>query len=105
MEHDADRFGELIEQRLVRRIEALERRQLQYALDLAFEDERQYQHGAWRPVAEAGSDPDIIGRQVVEHDLLFLNGALTDDALAQLDLLPKSLSTFGSVAGQQSHMD
>ena len=34
VEHDADDFGQLIEERLVRRVEALERRQFEHALDL-----------------------------------------------------------------------
>ena len=41
VEHDADAFGELIEERLVRRIEPLERRQLHHRLDLSFEHDRQ----------------------------------------------------------------
>ena len=37
------RFGQLVEERLVRRVEALERGQLEDALDLAFEDDRQHE--------------------------------------------------------------
>ena len=43
VEHDADRLGELIEQRLVGRVEPAEARQFQHAADLALEDERQDQ--------------------------------------------------------------
>ena len=42
--HDADRFGQLVEERLVRRVEALERRELEHAAHLAFEDDRQHEH-------------------------------------------------------------
>ena len=101
VEHDADRFGELVEQRLMGWIEAFERGQLQDAFDLPFEDQRQHQHRSRRPIAQAGRDPDVIGGQVVEHDFLFLDGALSDDALAQIDLLSESLASLGGIAGQQ----
>ena len=42
VEHDADALGELIEERLVRRVEPLERGQLEHGLDLAFEHDRQH---------------------------------------------------------------
>ena len=38
VEHDADALGQLVEERLVRRVEALERGQLEHALDLALEE-------------------------------------------------------------------
>ena len=41
VEHDADRLGELVEERLVRRVEAVEGGQLEHGLDLALEDDRQ----------------------------------------------------------------
>ncbi len=41
VEHDADRFRQLVEQGLVRRIEAFEGRQFEHALGLAFKDQRQ----------------------------------------------------------------
>ena len=101
VEHDADRFGQLIEESLMRRVEALERGQLQHALDLSFEDDRQHEDAARRRVAQAGRDADVVGRQVVEQDLLFLEGALADQALAQADLLAERLPSFRGVAGQQ----
>ena len=41
IQHDTDTFCELIEERLVRRAEALERSQFHDRLDLSFEDNRQ----------------------------------------------------------------
>ena len=43
VEHDADALGQLVEERLVRRVEALEGGQFQDGLDLAFEDDRQHE--------------------------------------------------------------
>ena len=72
VEHDADRLGELIEKRLVRGVEALERSQLQNAADLPLEDQRQHKNAARCRVAQAGRDPDVIGRDVVDLDLFLL---------------------------------
>ena len=71
VEHDADRLGELLEEGLVRAVEALERGQLEHAADLTFEDQRQHEHAARRRFAQAGRDANVVGRQVVEQDLRF----------------------------------
>ena len=44
VDHDADRLGELVEERLVRRVELLERRELHDAAHLALEHHRHHQH-------------------------------------------------------------
>ena len=36
-------------------------------------------------VAQAGGDADVVGRHVVEQDLLLLDGALADQPFAQAD--------------------
>ena len=86
VEHDADALGQLVEEGLVRRIEALERGQLEHALDLALEDDRQHDDVLRRRVAQAGGDADVVGRHVGEQDLLLLQGALADQPLAELEL-------------------
>ena len=56
VDHDADGFGQLVQEGLVRGVEALERGQLQHAAHLALEDHRQHDHvhaprlrsGRWR---------------------------------------------------------
>ena len=53
VEHDADRLGELIEERLVRRAEPLERRELEDGLHLAFEEDGQDDDVERRRLAEA----------------------------------------------------
>ncbi len=86
------------------RIEAFERGQLQHAFDLPFEDQRQHQNRARRPVPQAGRDLDVVGWQIVENDLLLFDGTLSDDSLAQFDLFTEGLASFGSIAGQQCQL-
>ena len=42
---------------------------------------------ARRRVAEAGRDADVVGRDVRQEDLLLLERALADEALAELERL------------------
>jgi hypothetical protein len=42
VEHDTDAFRELIQERLVRRIETLDRREFHHGLHLAFKHDRQH---------------------------------------------------------------
>ena len=60
VEHDADRLGQLIEERLVRRVEALERRQLEHALDLPSKMTGSTMMLQRRRLAEAGGDADVV---------------------------------------------
>ena len=57
VEHDADAFGELLEQRLMRRAELLERCQLEHGLHLTFEQHRQHDDAARRRAAQSGARP------------------------------------------------
>ena len=101
VEHDADRLGELVEKRLVRRIEALERGQLQHTADLSFEDQRQHKDASRRGFAEAGADPDILGRSIVQLDLFLVDRTLADESLADVDPPSVLLLAFRRIAGQQ----
>ena len=56
VEHDADAFGQLIEERLVGRAEALEGGQLEHGLDLALEQDRQHDDVGGRRLAQARGD-------------------------------------------------
>ena len=62
VQHDADALRELIEERLVGRIELLERRQLHDRFHLAFEQDRQDDDVQRRRFAQAGADLHVIGR-------------------------------------------
>ena len=87
VDHDADRLGELVEEGLVRRVEALERGELDHAAHLALEDHRQHQHVGRRLLREAGGDAEARRRHVREQDLALLERALADQAFAQPDFL------------------
>ena len=65
VDHDTDRFGQLIEEGEVDLAERLERCQLDHGLDLAFEQHRQDDNVGRRRFAETGTDLDVIGRNVV----------------------------------------
>ena len=101
VDDDADALGQLIEERLVRRAEALERRELEHALDLAFEDDRQHEDVLRRRRAEPGEDRDVVERHVRQQDLLLLDRALADEALAQLELAADRALALRAVAREQ----
>jgi hypothetical protein len=85
VDHDADRFRQLVEERLVDVAEALERGELEHAAHLAFEHHREHEDVARRAAAQARGDAQVIRRRVVEEDLALLEGALADEALAHAD--------------------
>ena len=64
VEHDADRFGELVEERLVRRVEPVEAGQLDDRLHLAFEHDGQHDDVQRLGFAEARRDLDVVGGDV-----------------------------------------
>src|SRR5690348_15120652 len=98
VDHDADRFGQLIEELLVRGAEALERRELEHAPYLSFEDDRQHEDVLrWRR-AEPRRDRHVILRNVREQDLRSLDGALPDEPFAQLELAAERALALRTVA-------
>ena len=76
---------QLIEEDLMDRAEGVERRQLDHGLDLALEQDRQHDDVERRRLAEARTDVDVIVRRVRHQDALFLERALTDQALADAE--------------------
>ncbi len=64
VDHDADRFGELIEERLMRRVETVEGGELEHAAHLAFEHHREHQHVQRRGLGQARGDAECLGRHV-----------------------------------------
>ena len=61
VEDDADRFGQLIEEQEVRRLERRQGRQLDDRFALAFEQHRQHDDAARRRLEGAGGDADGVG--------------------------------------------
>jgi hypothetical protein len=101
VQHDADRFGELVEERLVRRVEPVEAGQLEDGLHLALEHDRHHDDVQRLGLAEPGRDVDVVVRDVGEEDLLLLQRALPDEALAELELVVDVLPLFVGVAREQ----
>ena len=56
VDHDADRFRQLVQEGLVGRVEAFHRGQLDHAAHLAFEDDGQHQHVERSRLRQAGGD-------------------------------------------------
>ena len=80
VQHDADAFRQLIEEREVDVVEALERREFDDGLHIAFEQDRQDDDVVWRGFAQAGVDLDVIAGDVRDEDALLLERALADEA-------------------------
>ena len=74
------------------RAEGVERRQLDYGLDLALEQNRQHDDVQRRRLAQAGADVDVVVRHVRQQDALFLERALTDQALADPESIRDALA-------------
>ena len=94
VEHDADRFHELIEQRPIGFREARERGQLHHGVNLTFEEDRQHDDVERLGLAEAGGDLNVVVRDVRQQNALLLERRLTDDALADAEFLREILSLF-----------
>src|SRR5207248_3137691 len=72
VEHDTDRFGELIEERQVDIAESLERCELDDRLHLAFEQDRQNDNVQRRRLAQTGIDLNVIGWDIGQQDAILL---------------------------------
>ena len=99
--HDADRFDELIEERLVRRAELFERGQFHDRLDLAFEQDRQHDDVRGRRLAQTGGDLDVIGGRLVSRMRSFSKRGLADQSFAERKLVADVLAAAEGIAGQQ----
>ena len=87
VEHDADRFHQLVEEALVGLVELAERGQLDHRLDLVLEQGRQDVDVRRRGMAEARADADEVGRHILEEDRPAVRRGLPDEAFAQVELL------------------
>ena len=92
---------ELLEEREMRRAEALEAGQLDDRLDLALEDDRQDDDVVRRRLAQAARDRDVFLRWIHQQDALLLERALADEALAELELVRDGLALDERVARQE----
>ena len=95
VEHDADRFGELIEERLVRRVERSNEASSSTAFTWPSKTTGSTMMFCGAALAQAGGDADVVRRHIGEQDLLLLQGALADQALAQAELVADALLAAG----------
>ena len=86
VQDDADTFGELIEKRLVRRIETA-RAEESSITAFTWPSKRIGRTTMFvgARFAEAGADLNVIGRHVCEEDAFFLQRRLADKSFAELE--------------------
>ena len=87
VEHDADGLRQLFEERQVRDVERLERREFNHRFRLAFKQHRQHNDARRARGGEARFDVCVIRFYVVEQDALLLDGALADETFADENVL------------------
>ena len=92
VQHDADRLGELIEERLVDLAERQEARELDHRLHLALEQDGQDDDVARRRFAEAGRDLDVVVRNVLQQNRLLLERRLSDESFAGREAIRRRAS-------------
>src|SRR5207302_9398837 len=83
VQDDADAFCELIEKRLVRRIELLERGKFHDRFHLALKQDRQHHNVHRRRFAQSGANLYVVGRHAREQDALFFQRRLADKSFAE----------------------
>src|SRR5439155_23341555 len=86
MEDNADALRQLIEKRLVRRVETLERRKFHDCFYFSFEEDRQDHDISRARFAEARAHFHIIGGYVGQKNTLFLQRRLPNQALSQFEM-------------------
>ena len=101
VDHDSDRFGQLVQEGLVGRVEALHRRQLDHAPDFPFEDDWQHQHIQRRHLGQPGRNPQAVRDRRDQQDFFLVVRALSDQALAEVDLLAVRALAVRCVTGHQ----
>ena len=86
VEHDADAFGELRQERQVGLRERSQRGQLDDRLDLTLEQHRQHDDVARRRLAQARADVECSSAESsVKQNASFFHGALADQAFADAE--------------------
>ena len=83
VQHDADRFGELVEEGLVDLAERQEARELDHRLHFALEQDGQDDDVARRRFAEARRDLDVVVGNVLQQNRLLLERRLADESFAR----------------------
>ena len=101
IEHDADAFGQLIQERLVGGAEFVERGQFHHRLDLPFEYHRQHDDIQRCRLTQTGADRQVVSGHAREHNFFFFESALSDQSLTQFESIVHVLALAIGVTGQQ----
>ena len=101
MKDNANALGQLIEERLMCRIETLERRKFHDCFYFSFEQDRQDHDISRARFAEARAHFHITGRHVDEKNTLFFQRCLPNQALSQFEMSLYAVPFGVSVTGQK----
>ena len=101
VEHDAERLGQLLEERLVDVGEVVQRGELDDRHDLLLEEDGQDHDVLRRRLAEAARDLDVVGRRLGDEDRLGLERRLADERLADLEAVRQRLARLVAVGGDE----
>jgi hypothetical protein len=98
VQHDSDRFHQLVEEALVSLVELVERGELDHRLHLILKQGRQDAHAGRLGVAETRTDPDEVRRNVLQEDRSAIRRGLTDQTFAKVEPLLQLTLVLGAVA-------
>ena len=104
VEHDADRLGQLLEERPVDVAEWAQGRELDDGKYLVLEQHRDDDDVYRRRFAESARDLDVIVRRLRDQDRLLLQRSLTDESFTQLEMVRDGLAVLVSVARDQGQL-
>jgi len=95
----------LLEEALLNGREALERGQFDHRQHLVFEEHGEDDQVDRHPLAETGADANVILRSLGDQDRLLLQGGLTDERLADLELVRDVLALLVAVGGDKPKLE
>ncbi len=98
---DAEALHQLLQERELRVTEALERRELEDALDLRLERDGNDDDVERLRLPQRGIDADVVLRDVRHEDALLLAGRLPDEALAQAERVRDVLALLVGVRREE----
>ena len=101
VEHDAQRFHQLIQKREMNFAEIVKGRQLDHGHDVAFKQNRQHDDVARSRFAQTGIDLNVIVGHARQQNAFLFQRALTDHAFAQLELIGNRFALAISVSRAQ----
>src|ERR1700731_714403 len=101
VQNNSDALGELVKERLMRRIKTLKRRKLHDRFDFAFKQNRQNNDVDRPRFAKAGADRGIIPRHIAQENPLFLQGGLPNQTFAEFETDSVFSPIVTGIAGEE----